>query len=220
VEVQTGSFAPLREKVGILAAEGPVRIIHPVGIQKYIEVYDIEGRLLRRRKSPRKGSPWDLFKSLLFAPLLPLTRSLTVEVVLVDILEKRVLDGKGSWRRKGARIADKVLAGWRGSLALTGPADYLQFFPFTAEECFGSEELGRRAGISRGLAAKSLYVAVKLGILERTGKKGNSIIYKKKGTPEGPPGGSGKTAYHASDISSSSMPYSAKRSVTARRSSK
>jgi hypothetical protein len=220
VEVQTGSFAPLKEKVKILAAESPVRIIHPIGIQKYIELYDPEGKLLHRRRSPRKGSPWDLFKSLLFAPLLPLTRNVTVEVVLADILEKRILDGTGSWRRRGARIADKILAAWRGSLVLAGPASYLRFFPFTEEEFFGSAELGARAGISRSLAAKSLYVAVKLDILERTGKRGNSIIYKKKRAPSGPPEGSSKEAYHASDISSSSMPYSEKRSVTARRSSK
>ncbi|MDR1058701.1 MAG: hypothetical protein LBL43_04050 [Treponema sp.] len=219
VEVQTGSFAPLKEKVKILAAENPVRIIHPIGIQKYIELYDPEGRLIHRRRSPRKGSPWDLFKSLLFAPLLPLTQNVTVEVVLADILEKRILDGTGSWRRRGARIADKILAAWRGSLVLAGPASYLRFFPFTEDESFGSADLGARAGISRGLAAKSLYVAVKLDLVERTGKRGNSIIYKKKRAPAGPPDVPNE-AYHASDISSSSMPYSAKRSVTARRSSK
>jgi hypothetical protein len=221
VEIQTGSFAPLKEKVKTLAAENPVRIIHPVGVQKYIELYDKEGKLLHRRRSPRKGTPWDLFKSLLFAPLLPLTRNVTVEVALVDILERRILDGTGSWRRRGARIADKILTAWHGSLVLTGPASYLRFFPFTEEESFSSTELGARAGISRSLAAKSLYVAVKLDLLERTGKRGNSIIYtKKKGTPAGPPQGSRKTGYQASDISSSSMPYSAKRSVTARKSSK
>jgi hypothetical protein len=101
IEVQTGSFGPLKEKAGKLAARGPLRIVHPVIVTKYIETYSAGGTLIRRRKSPRRGSAWDLFRNLLYAPELPLLKGLAVELAFIDVVEKRVQDGRGSWRRGG-----------------------------------------------------------------------------------------------------------------------
>ncbi|MDR2133988.1 MAG: hypothetical protein LBP27_02685, partial [Treponema sp.] len=68
IEVQTGSFGPLKKKLRKFSALGRVKIIHPIVINKYIEVFDEKGERLYRRKSPRRGSEWDLFDCLLYAP--------------------------------------------------------------------------------------------------------------------------------------------------------
>jgi hypothetical protein len=178
IEVQTGSFGALREKVKNLAKNSRVRIVHPVAVQKHIEVYDSGGRLIRRRKSPGKNGAWRLFKALLYAPELPLLPNLTIEIALVDILECRKDDGKGSWRRKGVSIADKTLAGWRGSIVLSCLNDYYRFVPFDRDEEFTAKDLAAKAGINRALAQKCLYVLFKLELVKRTGKQGNAIVYK------------------------------------------
>ncbi|GHV45269.1 hypothetical protein AGMMS49546_30680 [Spirochaetia bacterium] len=180
IEVQIGSFGPLKDKARSLAAFGPVRIIHPIIINKYIETLDIEGQVLRKRKSPRKGTEWDLFKSLLYAPELATTPGLTIELVLIDVLEQRKDDGKGSWRRRGASISDRELAGWHSSMSLSGPKDYYRFLPFTAKEEFTSGDLAKKAKIPANLAGKTLYVLMKIGIVKRIGKKGRSFLYKIK----------------------------------------
>ena len=182
IEVQTGNFAPLKEKVKELAQGGNVRVIHPVGIKKIIEVYKPGngvscGTLLYRRKSPRKGSQWDIFDALLSAPLLPLTPGLTIEIALVDILEKRVKDGKGSWRRKGISLYDKELAAWHESIILGKPKDYLRFIPFKKKEEFTSSLLAEREGIDTETARKALYILTKMKIVRRKGKTGNSWVY-------------------------------------------
>jgi hypothetical protein len=177
IEVQTGSFGPLKNKVPELAARNPVRIIHPIILTKYIELYDREGLLLYRRKSPRKGSPWDLFKALLYAPELPLLSSLTVELVLIDAAERRVRDGRGSWRRRGDRIADKSLAAYHGSIPLAKVRDYRRFVPFPDGEEFTVQGLGKKAGIKADIARKALYVLTKLQIVRRIGKEGNAWLY-------------------------------------------
>jgi hypothetical protein len=177
IEVQTGSFGPLKEKVRELARRGPVRIVHPVIIVKYIDLFDEEGNRLYRRKSPRKGSEWDLFKALLYAPELPLLPELCIELALVEVLEKRVADGGGSWRRKGQRIAGRELAAWRGAILLSSPADYRRFIPFAAGESFTVNDLREKARIPRPLAAKALYVLYKMGLVNRLGKKGNAWVY-------------------------------------------
>ena len=177
IEVQTGSFGPLKEKAPRLTLLGPVRIIHPIAVQKFIELYDTEGNLIRRRNSPQKGSPWDLFKSLLYAPALPLVSGISIELALVDVLEKRISDGQGSWRRKGISISDKVLVGWRESILLEKPRDYSRFIPFKDDETFTATELGKKAKINSRLAGKTLYVLTKMERVIRIGKKGRSWLY-------------------------------------------
>jgi hypothetical protein len=183
IEIQIGSFAPLKEKAKALAEGGAkVRIIHPVAVKKIIETYHPPSKnkppaLASRRTSPKKGSRWNLFDALIYAPLLPLIPGLTIEVALVDMIEKRVKDGKGSWRRKGISLQDKELTAWRESVILAKPSDYLLFIPFEKGEDFTSRLLSERAGINKWTARKALYVLTKMGLLERTGKKGNFLVY-------------------------------------------
>jgi hypothetical protein len=233
IEVQTGSFAPLRQKAPELTRLGPLRIVHPIVINKYILLFDIQGRLIRRRKSPRKGCQWDLFENLLYAPELPCIPGLSIELAFIDAVEKRIDDGKGSWRRKGVSISGRELTAWHKTLSLESPGDYRRFVPFKDGEEFTGRELGKKAGISPSLARKTLYVLTKLNMVNRVGKRGKALVYTANFTPaaggkkkrEGPLGphrshGTKTVSYQASDISSSSRLDSAKRSVTARRSSK
>ena len=179
IEVQTGSFGPLKEKVKSLTLKNKVRIIHPIIVQKHIELFDTEGRLLHRRKSPRKGSTWDLFSVLIYAPELPRLKKLTIELAEIDVIEKRIDDGKGSWRRRGVRIADRFLGAWHGSVILKGPRDYYRFIPFKKAELFTARDLGEQAGINLALARKALYVLTKMGLVERAGKRGRSFVYER-----------------------------------------
>jgi hypothetical protein len=186
IEVQTGSFAPLKNKVGAFSAlgKGKIRIIHPIVVVKFIELLDKAGKTLRTRKSPKRGTEWDLFDHLLYAPELPLVPNLVIELAMVDVLERRIDDGKGSWRRKGASISGRELAAWRSSLPLEKPADYLRFVPFGKGEEFTRGDLAKKTGISGVQAGKTLYVLTKMGLITRTGKKGRSFLYAIQGKPE------------------------------------
>ncbi len=178
VEVQTGSFGPLRAKVEALAASGPVRIIHPIPAERHIELRDAAGSLIRRRRSPKKGSPWDLFESLVYAPLLPLVRGVTIELAMTEETERRVDDGRGSWRRKGISISGRELLRIKETHVLGSPADYRRFAPFGSEDTFGTAELAAAAGISAALARKALYVLLRIGVVDEIEKKGNAKRYR------------------------------------------
>lgn len=178
IEVQTGSFGPLKEKVRELAGRGTVRIVHPIIINKYIELYDEGGNLIRSRKSPRHGNLWDLFKVLLYAPELPGLPHISIELAPVDLLERRVQDGRGSWRRKGARIADKSPSAFYPPVLLSSPHDYYRFLPFGGEDEFTVRDLAEKARIDAALARKTLYVLLKMGLVRRTAKRGNAWIYR------------------------------------------
>ncbi|GHU68239.1 hypothetical protein FACS189447_10720 [Spirochaetia bacterium] len=179
IEVQTGSFGPLKEKAKALTKKNKLRIIHPIILQKTIDVYDTEGKLLYSRKSPRKGGPWDIFKVLLYAPELPLIKKLTIELALIDIREKRIDDGKGSWRRKKVTIADKSLAAWHDSIILSSIKDYDQFIPFEKKDTFTVKDFAKKAKINSALAQKTLYTLTRLALVARIGKQGNAYLYQK-----------------------------------------
>ena len=178
IEVQIGSFAPLKHKAAQFTRLGRLRIVYPVFIAKYIEVFESNGKRAYRRKSPRRGSPWDLFDALVYAPELPLTGGLAIELVLLDASEQRIRDGKGSWRRKGVSIKDHQLLAVHERIRLEKLTDYLRFVPFTRTESFTSASLAEKAGIRRELAQKTLYVLTKLGIIEKTGKQRNTLVYR------------------------------------------
>lgn len=186
IEVQTGSFAPLKQKVKEFTAAGKVRIIYPIAVKKTIELYECPpgkgkkaGVLISRTKSPKKGSLWDIFDALIYAPELPLTRGVMIEAVMADITEKRVKDGKGSWRRKWISIKDRELDTWHESFLFKKPADYLCFIPFKKNEEFTSRLLAETMGIKTRAAGKALYVLTKMGLVERIGKEGRLLLYKK-----------------------------------------
>jgi ribosomal protein S25 len=182
IEVQTGSFAPLKDKVINLSLYNNVRIVHPIIITKTIELYDVEDNLLRKRKSPRKGNPWDLFKVLLYAPELAVTKNIIIELVPIDLTEIRKDDGKGSWRRKGVSVIDKIVSASYESIILKTKKDYQFFVPFLKDELFTSSDLAKKTKISPALAAKTLYTLTKIGLVFRVEKRGRSWIYKIKKT--------------------------------------
>jgi len=177
IEVQTGSFGPLRKKVKEFASLGKVRIIHPIPLNKKIEVFDTKGKLLSRRKSPLHGSLWDLFDALLYAPELPLIKNVRIEVVLADITEKRVKDGKGAWRRKGISIKDKELSAYHESVVFAKKNDYMRFIPFKKGEEFTVSSHAQKAGIKRHISQKALYVLTRMKVINRIGKKGKAWVY-------------------------------------------
>jgi hypothetical protein len=178
IEVQTGSFGPLKAKIPELVKSGKVRIIHPIITRKIIERYDPAGTLISRRTSPRKGTIWDLFKVLIYAPDLPLLEDLVIELALVETEERRIRDGRGSWRRGGDSIVDRILTRYGESVSLIRPADYRLFVPFRDGESFTVKELGERARIPTAIARKTLYVLTRIDLVERIEKRGNSWVYR------------------------------------------
>ncbi|MDR2144724.1 MAG: hypothetical protein LBP29_10190 [Treponema sp.] len=175
IEIQTGHFGAVKNKLPALAARGRTRLVYPVIVTKTIELYDTGGKLISKRKSPRKGSVWDIFNELVYAPKLALLRRLAVEIALVDATERRRDDGLGSWRRKGISIEDRRLDVFHESIVLRKKADWRRFLPVTGE--FTVKELAEKAKIRPVLARKTLYVLEKAGLVEKIRKEGRSWVF-------------------------------------------
>jgi hypothetical protein len=177
IEIQTGSFGPLKKKIKEFAFLGKIRIIHPIAVTKKLEIYDTDGKLLYHKKSPLHGTQWDIFDVLLYAPEMPLIRNVTIEIAMIDTIEKRVKDGKGARRRRGISIQDKELLAFHESIVLSKKKDYLRFIPFKKNEEFTVSSLAVKAGIKRWVSQKAVYVLTKMKVIKKVGKKGNAWVY-------------------------------------------
>jgi hypothetical protein len=180
IEVQTGSYAPLCKKVLYFAKQKVhVTIITPIIKKKFIELYDCDGQLLRKSVSPKKENLYQLFDYLVYAPELACQKNVTIVLCVVEVLEKRIDDGKGSYHRKGISISDTVMLQCCEAFPYKTKREFATFIPFKKNEIFTVSSFAKTARLKRELASKTLFTLNKMKVVERVGKNGNSFLYKK-----------------------------------------
>ncbi|RCX21042.1 hypothetical protein DFR58_101251 [Anaerobacterium chartisolvens] len=178
IEVQTGNFASIKDKLKRLAQEHKVRLVYPVAQEKLITRISSEGEIINTRKSPRRGRVTDIFNELIRFPELVNNDNFTIEVLLARVEEIRCDDGKGSWRRKGVSIKDKRLIEIFESIVLENKKDFSGLLPKSIEQPFSSRDLAAAGGYPVNTARKITYCLKKMGALRECGKKGNLILYE------------------------------------------
>ena len=177
IEIQTGSFSAIKEKLHNLIYEHKVRLVHPVPYLKWIIRLNEEGEKVGRRKSPKKGRVEEVFYELVYIPSLCCHDNFELEIPLVNIEEYWIDDGKGSWRRGKWSIHDRKLLHVQSKNVFKNEHDFLQLLPTNLPRKFTSWELKKETGLTKALSQKMLYCLRKMNLLEVTGKKGRSYLY-------------------------------------------
>jgi hypothetical protein len=65
-----------------------------------------------------------------------------------------------------------------GETLLNEPRDYLQFIPYDIKEPFTARELARSCGQPGSSFSTEALILGKMGVIEQTGKKGRSYLYR------------------------------------------
>jgi hypothetical protein len=182
IEIQTGSFSPIKPKLLHLARSRQVRLVYPIVQEKWIVRLahgDIRERV--RRKSPRKGRLEDLFWEMVSIPQLLSNRNFSLDVVMIREEEVRRYDGKRAWRRKGWVIETRHLLEVLAQRRLCEPADWLEFLP-PGLESFTASDLAAVTGNRPALAQKMAYCLREGRLNEQIGKRGRSNLYRVAGS--------------------------------------
>jgi len=87
VEIQTAHLGKLKVKLHKLLENRRVNLVYPVAKNIIIETFDEKGNLLTRRKSPKHGTIFQLFKELTALYTLLDHPRFSLTVVFADILE-------------------------------------------------------------------------------------------------------------------------------------
>lgn len=179
IEIQTRNFATLKRKLNTLLKHHPLCLVHPIAQEKWIIRQEMDGRIVSRRRSPKRGSVYQLFAELVYLPGLLLHANFSLEVALIHEEEIRVNDGQGSWRRSGWSIADRRLVAVAGRITLRNNDDIARLLPVDLPPLFTTRELAEAIGEPLRLAQKMAYCLRVMGIIEQAGKRGNSWLYRR-----------------------------------------
>jgi hypothetical protein len=179
VEIQTGSFAPLRRKLELLTRQHPVRLVAPLPLVRRIIRLSDEGELLSARRSPRRGPAEDIFSRLVSIPSLLCRSRFELELLLTQQDELRVYQQGKAFRRQGWVVAGRRLVSVEQCIRITSPADAARLLPPNLPELFDTAQLAEAAAIERRLAQQMTYCLRALGVLQTTDKRGNAIVHRR-----------------------------------------
>jgi hypothetical protein len=176
VEVQTGGFGALGNKLDALLDEHRIRVVHPVAAERRIVRVDEHGQVLGARRSPKRATAVEVFDKLVAFPLLLTHPNLTIEVLLLR--EDHVRRGQPTTTRRRTRDpGERRLVEVLDRVALRTPQDILAALPPLPREPFSTRELAALLRCSTLLAQRTLYCLRTIGIVEPAGKRGHAPLY-------------------------------------------
>lgn len=182
VEIQHGSLAAIRRKVGALLNAGHrVRVVKPIIAHKLLVKRNKKGGpVASRRQSPKRGCLLDLFDELIyFTRLFPHPR-LVIEAVLVDVEEWR-RPGHGRRRRRRDTdhvVEDQHLAAVHAVRVLATAADLRSIVPAELPAVFHTGHLAESLAVRRWVAQRIAYCWRQAGTTQVAGKQGNTWLYE------------------------------------------
>jgi hypothetical protein len=186
IEIQHGSLAAIRDKIRKLLAKHRVRIVKPIVANKLLVKLDKRGGAeLSRRRSPKRGTLLDVFDELVYFTRVFPHKNLTLEVVLVDVEERRY-PGCGKRRRRRPKsdfqIEDQHLVGIVATHTFATTADLVRLLPKRLPAQFHTGHLAEGLKAPRWTAQRIAYCLREMKAVRVVGKQGNAILYAKAPT--------------------------------------
>jgi hypothetical protein len=178
IEIQTENFSAVRKKLRTLTRKHRVRLVYPISLEKMIVHMSPSGKVLSRRRSPKKGRLVDLFDELVRVPDLFNGDNFSLEVLMVKDEEERCDDGQGSWRRRGTSIKDRKLISIIERAEFTNKTDFLRFLPESLPQPFTNRSFAESLGVPMRLSRKMTYSFRKMGLIREVGKSGRALLFK------------------------------------------
>ena len=178
IEIQTGSFSPLKRKLAELAKRHAVRLVFPIAQEKWIiRLPEDEREPPQRRKSPKRGKVEQVFKELVYIPSLIQNENFSLEVLLIREEELRRHEANKAWRRKGWVTHERRLLEVVERQVFQTPRDLARLLPSDLPNPFSARELAKAAGQPDWLAHKMIYCFKIMGMIIPEGKRGRALLY-------------------------------------------
>jgi hypothetical protein len=177
VEIQTASFSAIRRKLETLLESHTVRLVHPIGVERWIVRVDASGEILGRRKSPKRLGVEDVFEQLVsLAALLDHPR-LVVDVVTTRLEEIRTWRKRRRRRKFSWQVAERRLLEVLDTTTIARASDLLRLLPDELPEPFSTRDLAGAMNRPLWLAQKAAYCLRESGVVRLVGKRGNLLTY-------------------------------------------
>jgi len=179
-EIQTRSFNALRKRLDCFLENYCVTIVYPLPKTKWLLWIDKQtGEVTKKRKSPKSGRIYDAIHELYkIRPLLNHS-NLKLHIVFIDMEEYRYLDGWSDDKKRGSSRYDRHPVEIIDEVVFNTKEDYLQFIPNELPDGFTTKDYKQAAKINMSTSQTALNILNYIGVVKRTGKKGNLHIYER-----------------------------------------
>ncbi len=179
IEIQTQGFDKLRDKLAAFLSCTRVTVVYPIPRAKYLCWIDPEtGEVTGKRKSPRTGTVCDAFPELYKIKPLLKHPNLRLCLVLLELTEYRYLNGWSKDKKKGSSRYERIPDALVDEIYLDNADNYQKLLPQNLPSPFTARDYAKAAKISLRTAQTALNVLFFVGAVERTGKRGNTILYE------------------------------------------
>ncbi len=190
VEVQTGGFFPLRDKIAwyLSHTDCRVTVVHPLAAVKYLSWIDpATGDILSRHRSPKRGRVRDVAKELYWLSDFVGHERFSLRLLLLELEEYRMADGWSRDGKRGSNRYERFPTALLGDVTLATPADYAAYFLPEAlaspaadgsRSLFTAAEYARASGIKGKATYSTLHLLESLGLVRMTEEmRGRSRTY-------------------------------------------
>jgi len=178
IEIQQGPLVAIRKKIQALVQSYPLLLVKPVVVEKHIvRLSRHGGPVVARRRSPKRGQPWEVFHDLVHLTKVFPHPNLRIDVALVDIEETRYPGPRQRWGHDGYRLADRRLLGLRETISLNTAADLRQLLPEIPEP-FDSRDLAEILNAPRWMAQRIAYTLRECGAVQTISRDRHGHHYR------------------------------------------
>ena len=177
-EIQTGSFAPLKEKIKWILDNTSYNlvVIHPIIETKWINYINEKSREVDSRvRSPQKGSYRDLAEELYYVE--EFITNPRFSIVLL-VMEAEQYKKKSSKKRPKYEKYELIPVSLLRAQVFKSLEDYAIFIPEGLPETFSVKTYSSLSNIRGRNAYSIVKTLVRLGLLEEAGKLGRATAYK------------------------------------------
>ena len=161
IEIQTGSFGALGNKLDRLLNDHDILLVYPIAISTILDRSDRSAR-----RSPKRGSIYQLLDELVSLPTMLDHPNLELDVVLHTEVRKQVHDPTLRRRRGGYRTVDRQLQEIVETRHFRSMDDLAQLAPADLPERFTTADIAERSDMSREAAQKLCYCLTAAGVYE------------------------------------------------------
>ncbi|MGN0667347.1 MAG: hypothetical protein ACI4KF_12585 [Huintestinicola sp.] len=182
IEIQTCAFGNLKEKLRAFLPLAHVTVVYPVYVKKTIVTLEVEtGEIKSRRKSPLKGSPYEIFGEIFPIAEFLTDPNLSLVIMLLEAEEYRIPPesiGRKKRRRNRLSVCERIPTELVGEVRIDNASDWEKLIPCLWEESFTTRSLAAAAGISEDTARLALSALYRGKVVDRIGKDGRMYAYK------------------------------------------
>jgi len=183
IEIQHGSLAAIRDKIADLLENHRVTVVKPIVALKHLVKLDKRGgKVISRRRSPKRGQRLDLFDELVYFTRVFPHRRLLLEVALVEVEELRY-PGHGRRRRRRTndfQVEDQWLVKIIDTYQFRTLADLRKMLPRGLPAIFHTGHIAEGLAVRRHIAQRMAYCLRETGAIHTVGKQGNAVLYSRR----------------------------------------